>query len=61
LVEPPAHNRSVPGSSPGEPTNFKKMEKIIDNNQILAKRLEERDMKECPVKGIFFVYRKDDN
>jgi len=37
------------------------MEKIIDNNQILAKRLEERDMKECPVKGIFFVYRKDDN
>ena len=68
LVEPPAHNRSVPGSNPGGPTKDEgKQGRILiavffprtNNNKAPMKtRSKGGDMK-CTRKGAFFLNRQD--
>jgi hypothetical protein len=59
LVEPPAHNRSVPGSNPGGPTTDKEKGgewmilffRIVKDQQ----KKKQRGTKKCTVIGAFFL------
>ena len=52
LVEPPAHNRKVPGSNPGGPTYIKKGEQLVICLAVTMKRNHQRSL---DIRGIYLL------